>query len=74
MSKLSIIGSYFFEEVTVTSARYINMMNTQLLWLSLADSVSFQQEGTIARTARNSMNILRKAHTELLISRYEDVP
>jgi hypothetical protein len=83
VAKFGVIGPYFFEEnrvtVTVTSERYIQMVNNlfipelqrrgidrQLLW--------FQQDGATAHTARPSMTVLRRLFPYRLISRFGDVP
>lgn len=77
-----IIGPYFFEDagstVTVTSARYVEMLNTFLgpelqrrgvevsqLW--------FQQDGATAHTARMSMKRVQEMFPRRAISRFGDV-
>lgn len=82
VGKFGVIGPYFFEEngvtVTVTSARYIEMVNTffipelqrrcidrQHLW--------FQQDGAMAHTTSASMAVMRSLFPNRLISRFGDV-
>jgi hypothetical protein len=70
--------SLFFEEdntsVTVTSARYIEMLNTFLLRQLRRHNVNmqqiwFQQEGATAHTARASMQVARDMFPQHVISR-----
>lgn len=82
VSTFGIIGPFFFEEngvtVTVTSERYINMVNTffipelQRRGVDLQD-VWFQQDGASAHTARASMAVLRQLFPHRLISRFGDI-
>ena len=75
MSRVGIIGPYFFQEngraVTVNSGRYVTMIEEFFLpaleEMDL-DNVWFQQDGATAHTARVSMNVLRAAFPEWLIS------
>ncbi|GFG29190.1 hypothetical protein Cfor_05008 [Coptotermes formosanus] len=80
---LGIIGPYFFEDetgnaVTVTSDRYVHMVNEFLLPelrrrdVDLA-TFSFQQDEATAHTARQSMNTLISVFERRIISRYGDV-
>lgn len=81
VSKFGIIGPYFFEElnrrVTVTSHRYVNMLNEFLL-PKLNDfqghEIWFQQDGATAHTARIAMDVLRETFPGRLISRFGDIP
>lgn len=79
-----IIGPYFFEDengatVTVTAARYCQLLNTFLrpelrrLQVDL-ENVFFQQDGATPHTARVSMQVLRDMFPERLISRFGDIP
>jgi hypothetical protein len=73
----------FFEDetgnaVTVTSDRYVHMVNEFLLQeLRRLDMDTatfwFQQDGAIAHTARQSMNTLRTVFEHRVISRYGDI-
>jgi hypothetical protein len=78
-----IIGPYFFEDepgnaVTVTSDRYVHMVNEFLLQelrrldMDIA-TFWFQQDGAIAHTARQSMNALRTVFEHRIISRHDDI-
>jgi hypothetical protein len=63
IAKFGIVGLYFFQ-VTVTSARYIEMLNTFLLRELGRPNVNmqqiwFQQDGTTAHTARASVRVVR---------------
>ena len=82
MSSNGIIGPYFFEDaaghsVTVTSARYLQMLETflipQLQQLPVNVNTHFQQDGATSHTARISMNFLRNLFPNHLISRNGDV-
>ena len=78
-----IIGPYFFEDetgnaVTVTSDRYVHMVNEFLLpELRRRDTdiatFCFQQHGATALTARQSKNALRTVFEHHIISRYGDI-
>lgn len=82
VGRLGIIGPYFFEEngvtVTVTSERYIHMVNTffipelQRRGVDI-QNVWFQQDGATAHTARASMAVLHRLFSNRLISRFGDV-
>lgn len=82
ISKLGIVGPYFFEEegiaVTVTSARYEEMLNNFLRpelerrQVNMRD-VWFQQDGATAHTARASMEVVRQMFPGHVISRFGDV-
>lgn len=82
MTKFGIIGPYFFEEngvtVTVTSDRYIHMVNNffipdlQRRGVDIQD-LWFQQDGATAHTARASMAVLRHLFPNHLISRFGDI-
>jgi hypothetical protein len=75
---------YFFEDetadaVTVTSDRYVHMVNEFLLpELRRRDmdiaTFWFQQDGATAHTARQSMKTLRTVFEHRIISRYGDIP
>ncbi|KAJ4437439.1 hypothetical protein ANN_17583 [Periplaneta americana] len=69
VASFGIIGPYFFEDgegraVTVTSQRYINMLQTflapELRQRVIADVTWFQQDGATAHTSRASMGGLRE--------------
>ena len=77
-----IVGPYFFEEggstVTVTSARYVQMLDTFLqpeLQRRGVDvsQVWFQQDGATAHTARLSMTKVQEMFPHRVISRFGDV-
>jgi len=82
ISKLGIVGPYFFEEegiaVTVTSARYVEMLNNFLRselerrQVNIRD-IWFQQNGATAHTARASMAVVRQMFPGHVISRFGDV-
>nr|XP_022903109.1 uncharacterized protein LOC111415594 [Onthophagus taurus] len=84
VGSFGIIGPYFFEDennraVTVTSERYVNMLETFLIpELNrrglLNNPLLFQQDGATAHTARNSMRVLREIFNGRLISRFGDLP
>ena len=74
-----VIGPYFFEDeagraVTVNSARYIGMLCTflepefQRLGVEM-QTLWFQQDGTMAHTARTAMRVLNKMFPARMISR-----
>lgn len=80
ISSSRIVGPYFFEEngqtVTVTSARYAEMLQTFFL-PQIQEEVEdywFQQDGATSHTARISMNILQEAFPNRLISRNGNLP
>ena len=82
VAQFGIIGPYFFEEdnstVTVTSARYIEMLNRFLLPELRRRRVNmqqiwFQQDGATAHTARASMQVLCDIFPQHLISRFGDI-
>lgn len=83
VAKFGVIGPYFFEEngvtVTVTSQRYVHMLNTflrpdlQRRGFNM-NNVYFQQDGATAHTARTSMEVLRNMFPGKLISRFGNVP
>ena len=76
MSRLGVVGPYFFEEgcetVTVTSNRYCEMLQNflrpRLEEFDDSEGFWFQQDGTTAHTARRSLGILRKMFPSRLIS------
>jgi hypothetical protein len=77
-----VIGPYFFEEngitVTVTSARYINMIESffapELRKRGIdIQNVWFQQDGATAHTAAASMTVLRTLFPHRIISRFGDL-
>ena len=78
-----IIGPYFFQDdtgnaVTVTSDRYVHMVNELLLpKLRRRDmdiaTFCFQQDGATALVARQSKNTLRTLFEHRVISRYGDI-
>ena len=67
ISKVGIVGPYFFEEegatVTVTSERCVEMLRNflrpqlQSLWVNM-EEMWFQQDGATAHTARSSMTVV----------------
>lgn len=71
---------YFFEEngraVTVTSARYVQMLQTfvQPKLQQLNGEVWFQQDGATAHTARASMSVLNQMFPGRIISQRGDLP
>lgn len=81
LSKVGIIGPYFFEEneraVTVNSERYVNMIENFFvpnLEEIDAEDVWFQQDGATAHTARIAMRVLRENFPGRLISLRGDLP
>ncbi|KAL1497172.1 hypothetical protein ABEB36_008172 [Hypothenemus hampei] len=80
LSRVGIIGPYFFEEnevaVTVTSARYLNMIQNFFLpnlnERGLGD-IWFQQDGATAHTAAPVMRVLREHFPGRLISLRGDI-
>uniref|UniRef100_A0A1B6CQC5 Tc1-like transposase DDE domain-containing protein n=2 Tax=Clastoptera arizonana TaxID=38151 RepID=A0A1B6CQC5_9HEMI len=76
---VSLVSKDFFEEngntVTVTAARYVNMVNNFLITelrrqqINVAD-VYFQQDGATAHTARVSMAAVRQIFPNRVISRF----
>jgi hypothetical protein len=82
IGKCGIIGPFFFEEngitVTVTSARYIGMLNHFLIPELQRRRINlrylwFQQDGATAHTARASMDVLQAMFPKHVISRFGDV-
>lgn len=82
VASFGIIGPYFFEDgegraVTVTSQRYINMLQTflapELRQRGIADVTWFQQDGATAHTSRASMGELREMFGARVISHRGDV-
>lgn len=82
IGNIGIVGPYFFEEggttVTVTSARYVEMLNNFLrpqlerLRVNMRE-MWFQQDGATAHTARASMEVVRQMFPGHVISRFGDV-
>jgi hypothetical protein len=82
VSKLDIIGPYFFDEgetaVTVTWARYIDMLynflHPELLrrWVNMRQ-VWFQEDGATVHTVRASMEVVQRMFPQHVISRFSDV-
>ena len=80
--KVGDCWTLFFEEegivVTVTSARYIEMLNNFLRpelerrQVNMRD-IWFQQDGATAHTARASMEVIRQMFPGHVISRFGDV-
>ena len=82
VSKVGIVGPYFFEEgetaVSVTSARYVDMLNNFLRPELQRRGVNmremwFQQDGATAHTVRVSMEVVRRVFPQHVISRFGDV-
>ena len=82
VSKVGIVGPYFFEEgetaVSVTSARFVNMLNNFLHPELKRHGVNvremwFQQDGATAHTARVSMVVVRRMFPQHVISHFSDV-
>ena len=82
VSKVGIVGPYFFEEgetaVSVTSARYVDMLNNFLRPELQRRGVNmremwFQQDGATAHTVRVSMEVVRRVFAQHVISRFGDV-
>ena len=83
ISKVGIVGPYFFEEegatVTVTSERYVEMLRNFLcpqlrsLWVNM-EEMWFQQDGATAHTARASMTVVRQMFLQHVVSHFGDVP
>jgi hypothetical protein len=82
VSAFEVLGSYFFENatgqsVTVTSDRYVllrEFLNDELCRLRVDTRlVWFQQDGTTAHTAQNSMAVVRGMFPQHIISRFGDV-
>lgn len=82
IAKSGIFGPFFFEEhgitVTVNSARYINMFENFFLPELQRRGINrrdawFQQDGATAHTARASMDVIRAAFPNRVISRFGDV-
>jgi hypothetical protein len=82
IAKFGIVGPYFFEEdntsLTMTSARYIKMLNT-FLFRELRrhnfnmQQIWFQQDGATAHMARASMQVVRDMFPQHVISRFGDI-
>ncbi|KAJ4438346.1 hypothetical protein ANN_14288 [Periplaneta americana] len=77
VARFGIIGPYFFEDpqgrtVTLTSERYIQILNTFLV-PELRRTYGSKQDGATAHTANISMNRLRQLFPGRLISRFCDV-
>lgn len=84
VSQFGVIGPYFFEDenrtVTVTSARYVVMLETYLQHRleemaedhNLED-VWFQQDGATAHTARISLGVLKQMFPGRLVSLRGDI-
>ena len=82
IGRFGVVGPYFFEEnditVTVTSQRYINMINNffipelQRRQLNF-ENLWYQQDGATAHTARTSIAVLRHWFPNRLISRFGDI-
>lgn len=78
-----IFGPYFFEDnggntVTVTSDRYVDMLNNFFIPLLEeleidTEQLYFQQDGATAHTADQSMTALRNVFENHLISRFGDI-
>lgn len=82
VSSNGIIGPYFFEDddsraVTVTSARYVQMLENflipELRRFPVNENTYFQQDGATSHTARVSMDLLRNLFPNRLISRNGDI-
>jgi len=81
VSRLGVVGSYFFEEggetVTVTSNRYCEMLENflrpRLEEFDASEDFWFQQDGTTAHTARRSLGILREMFPSRLVSLWGDI-
>ena len=82
VSKVGIVGPYFFEEgetaVSVTSARYIDMLNNFLCPELQRRGVNmremwFQQDGATAHMARVLMEVVPGMFPQHVISRFSDV-
>ena len=80
-----IIGPYFFEDengatVTVSTERYIHMLNTFLRpqmkrqRVHNMQNVYFQQDGATPHTARLSMDVVRRMFPGRVFSRFRDIP
>ena len=76
VSRLGVVGPYFFEEggetVTVTSNRYCEMLENflqhRLEEFYDSEDFWFQQDGATAHTARRSLGILREMFPSQLVS------
>lgn len=82
IGRFGAVGPYFFEEddviVTVTSERYIDMINNFLIPELQRRQIDFQniwyqQDGATSHTARASMAVLRRRFPNRLISRFGDI-
>jgi len=82
VSKVGIVDPYFFEEgetaVSVTSARYIDMLDNflhpelQRCGVNMRE-MWFQQDAATAHTARVSMKVVRRMFPQHVISRFGNV-
>ena len=81
VSRLDVVGPYFFEEggetVTVTSNRYCEMLE-KFLRLRLeefydSEDFWFQQDGATAHTARRSLGLFREMFPSRLVSLLGDI-
>ena len=84
VSQFGVIGPYFFEDenrtVTVTSARYVVMLETYLQHRleEMAEdhdleNIWFQQDGATAHTARISLGVLQQMFPGRLVSLRGDI-
>lgn len=83
VAEFGVCGPYFFEKdghaVTVTSARYVEMLQNflqpRLNKLAVdAEDIWFQQDGATAHTARLTMDLLRGLFPGHIISHCGDIP
>jgi len=84
MSRLGVIGPFFFEDArgataTVTTERYVFMLENFLIPELRRRRINtrhvwFQQDGATAHTARATMETVRRIFPGHLISRFGDVP
>jgi len=83
ISKVGIVGPYFFEEegatVTVTSEHYAEMLRNflrpqfQNLRVNM-EEMWFQQDGATAHMARASMTVVQQMFPQHVVSHFVDVP
>ena len=81
VSRLGVVGPYFFEEagvtVTVNSNRYCEMLDNflrpRLEEFDDSEDFRFQQDGATAHTARHSLGILREMFPSRLVSLRGDI-
>ena len=81
VSRLGVVGPYFFEEggetVTVTSNRYCEMLENflrpRLEEFDDSEDFWFQQDGATAHTSRRSLGILREMFPSRLVSLRGDI-